>query len=86
MKGGDAPVNLNTLRQLMLDNGIIQNDSGLASSLEITPFGDFMPGLTAKTPLDRTEGSCTYCTSGCNVGCVSGCKWGCAYGCFAFVL
>jgi len=80
---------LKNLRKLMLENGLLKPDTGMAASLEIIPFGEdlFNPdaGLNQSNqiPVDPKQegGGCTMCATGCSGGCSGSCQSGCPSAC-----
>lgn len=81
---------MQSLRDLMVRNGLILARSDAAASLAIIPFGNLLFGNDL--PQDKQQkpgdppgqaegGGCVACSSGCQTGCVSSCTQGCQTEC-----
>jgi hypothetical protein len=75
--------NLENLRKLMLENGLIRPSTDEANALELVPFvgqAAIFQQQPGQPPVQ--EGSCSSCMPGCEGGCKDGCKLECKSGIF----
>jgi hypothetical protein len=78
---------LEILRRLLAENGLIAPERDRAGSMEIVPlFNDLIGGVPFyqdqnPQPPKQEGGGCTMCASGCSTGCTQSCQSGCPTAC-----